>query len=127
MQMPSAVYSPGFVLAHAEEAKLTQEQIQKIQQDMYATREKMIDLRARAMKAKLALRRMLAEPKADQKAVDREIDAAADAMAEARKLQIQLWLRTRDLLTPDQRKQFAQLRADAWAGSVRWRRGCMSK
>ena len=115
------VHSPVFILGHSQELGLTDEQVQKIQQDLYAMREKMIDLRARTMKDRLEVRRLLGESKVDQKAIDQRIQDAADAMADARKMQVQAWLNTRASLTPEQTKKLEEMMARAWPGRAQWR------
>jgi Spy/CpxP family protein refolding chaperone len=121
MGMRNGVESPGFALAHSQELGLSDEQAQKIRNDMFATHEKIIDLRARSMKSRAEVSRLLSEPKVDQAAVDRRIQDSANAMAEIGKLRVQAWLRTRALLNADQIKKLDELRAQEMPPRSRWR------
>jgi Spy/CpxP family protein refolding chaperone len=102
--MPMAgLYPPPLVLHQAQALGLAVAQVAKIKQDMFDTQAKLIDLSARAKKARLEVAKLLAAPKVDQQALNRRIDEAAAAQAESRKVRLGLLLRTRDALTPEQR------------------------
>jgi Spy/CpxP family protein refolding chaperone len=117
----NGAYSPGFVLAHSQELGLSDDQIQKIRKDMFTTHEKAIDLRARSMKDRAEVNRLLSEPKADQAAIDKQIQDSANAMAEMRKLHVQAWLRTRAMLNADQIKKLDELWAQNMPRRAPWR------
>jgi Spy/CpxP family protein refolding chaperone len=107
--MPMAgLYPPPLVLHQAQSLGLSAAQVAKIKQDVFDTHAKLIDLSARAKKARLEVAKLLGAPKVDQQAVNRRIDEAAAAQAESRKVRLGLLLRTRDALTPEQRTKLDQ-------------------
>ena len=99
------LYAPPMLIHRASEIGLTPDQITRIRQEMVATHSKSIDLRARIEHAKLETARLLAADKVDEKAVNAQIDEAAKSEAELHKLHLGMMLRTRALLTPEQRQK----------------------
>jgi uncharacterized membrane protein len=106
----AGLYPPPLVLHQARTLGLSDAQVAKIKQDVFDTHAKLIDLGARAKKARLEVAKLLAAPKVDQQAVNRRIDEASAAQAESRKVRLGLLLRTRDALTPEQRTKLDQVK-----------------
>jgi Spy/CpxP family protein refolding chaperone len=98
-------YPPQLLIRRAKDVGLTPEQVNKVRDEMLATRKRAIDLHAKAEHAKLEAARLLAADKVDERAVGAQIDEAAKAHAELHKVHVASMVRVRAMLTPEQRQK----------------------
>ncbi len=110
------LYPPGLVLRLAPRAGLRDDQTAKIRQDLFDTNLRVVDLESKAHKSRIEIERLLSAAQPDEKALFAQVDEAAKAGAEIKKQRLDLMLRVRQILTPEQRKQLDELRRYAWRG-----------
>jgi len=104
---------PMHVLELKDRLKLTADQEAKMQQLMHAMFSESRPKRARLLEAEAKLRRLFAERAADDAAVRTAVGEVERARSEIRLVHLLTHLRTRDLLTEDQRRIYHEAR---WGG-----------
>ena len=104
---------PMHVLELKDRLKLTAEQEAKMQHLMHAMFAESKPKSARLLEAEATLRRLFASQTADDAAVRAAVDAVERARREARLVHLLTHLRTRDLLTEEQRRIYHETR---WGG-----------
>lgn len=95
-------YPPPMLLRRAAKVGLTPDQVAKIRQETLSMQSHAVDLFAKARHAEVDIVRLLSADKIDEHAVFAQIDEAARAKAEMHKLRLEMVLRVRALLTPEQ-------------------------
>jgi periplasmic protein CpxP/Spy len=101
--------------------KLTDDQRKAMDDILQQHLESLIDLRANAEKAELALRPMINADQLDESRIMAQIDQVAQARAELFKANARFLLAIRSKLTPDQWKQIQDFRAEHAGAMRRWR------
>jgi Spy/CpxP family protein refolding chaperone len=101
----------------AAELALSDTQRTQVSDAIYASNSARVDLDARAQKARLQVRHLLAADPIDEKAVLKAVDALSAAEAEVRKNRVQLLLDIRETLTPEQWRKLLELRKERRASS----------
>jgi Spy/CpxP family protein refolding chaperone len=95
---------PGCLLKHASVLGLTDEQQDELSDLDFATKKKMIDLRAALQKERLELHKMMNENELKATAIKRQLDAIASAEADVKFERISAMIAARKILTEEQRE-----------------------
>jgi len=103
--------------------KLTDDQRKAMDDILQQHLESLIDLRANAEKAELALRPLINADQLDESRIMAQIDQVAQARAELFKANARFLLAIRSKLTPDQWKQIQAFRAENSGAFRNWRQG----
>jgi periplasmic protein CpxP/Spy len=101
--------------------KLTDDQRKAMDDILQQHLETLVDLRANAEKAELALRPLINADQLDESRILAQIDQVAQARAELFKANARFLLAIRSKLTPDQWKQIQQFRDEHPQMMQRWR------
>ncbi len=107
----------------AEKLKLTDDQRKAMDEILQQHLESLVDLRANAEKAELALRPLVNADQPDEQHILSQIDQVAAARAELFKANARFLLAIRVKLTPEQWKQVQEFRAEHPLAARRWGRG----
>ena len=109
--------------AIAAKLQLTDDQRKAMDAILQQHLESLVDLRANAEKAELALRPLINADQLDEQKILAQIDQVAQARAELFKANARFLLAIRGKLTPDQWKQIQDYRAEHPGAMQRWRQG----
>ena len=109
--------------AVVDKLKLTDDQRKAMDEILQQHLESLVDLRANAEKAELALRPLINADSLDEQRILAQIDQVAAARAELFKANARFLLAIRGKLTPDQWKQVQDFRAEHPQALRRWRQG----
>ena len=107
----------------ASKLQLTDDQRKSMDAILQQHLESLVDLRANAERAELALRPLLNADQLDEAKITAQIDQVAAARAELFKANARFLLAIRAKLTSDQWKQVQELRAERSGPMQRWRQG----
>lgn len=107
----------------AAKLQLTDDQRKAMDGILQQHLESLVDLRANAEKAELALRPLINADQLDEQKILSQIDQVAQARAELFKANARFLLEIRSKLTPDQWKQVQEFRAEQPGPMNRWRQG----
>ena len=109
--------------AIADKLRLTDEQRKAMDDILQQHLETLVDLRANAEKAELALRPLINAEQLDEQRILAQIDQVAAARAELFKANARFLLAIRSKLTPEQWKTVQEYRAEHPPAMRRWRQG----
>jgi periplasmic protein CpxP/Spy len=109
--------------AIAESLKLTDDQRKAMDEILQQHLESLVDLRANAEKAELALRPLINADQLDESRILAQIDQVAQARTALFKANAQFLLAIRAKLTPEQWKQVQAFREEHPGAMHRWRQG----
>jgi hypothetical protein len=101
------------ILFHARRLALTREQVAELRERRLEARLKAVELNAQREQAHLRLEASLDQEQVDLEAVRKLLHSEAEAEAELRYLDIELSVRARGLLDPEQRRRLDEIAA-AW-------------
>lgn len=96
----------------AEHLGLDVTQRKQVADAVFASNTAKIDIKARAEKARLELKHLLAADGVDEKAVMKAVDALSASEAELRRNRVQLLLNLRKVLKPDQWRKLLEMREE---------------
>jgi periplasmic protein CpxP/Spy len=109
--------------AVVDKLKLTDDQRKAMDDILQQHLESLVDLRANAEKAELALRPLINADQLDEQRILSQIDQVAQARAELFKANARFLLALRTKLTPEQWKMVQDFRAEHPGPMQRWRQG----
>ena len=106
-----------------EQLGLSDEQSTRLREIRESRRHEALQHRTDARAARLDLRRLMESQTLDRKAVDAKVKEIADLKAAGFRARVDTMLAMREVLTPEQRQKWEELRAERGMGTRREHRG----
>lgn len=110
-QAPPYGMAGGFIERHAEELGLSDETVKAMRETVEKSRKENERLRGQVEKAQEQMRTLLDKDMPDEAAVMAQAEKIGELVTAQRKNQLAAMLKTRAMLTPEQRAQLQQIRA----------------
>jgi len=117
--MMEHLFLPAMLREHADELKLTEEQREALRTELEKSEQQFGELRKKVREEMEALGRLLKADKVEEAAANAQLDKVLAAEAQAKKAQLGMLVRVKNILTPEQQAQIREIRQKMTSERVR--------